>query len=192
MNTTLQQVRLAAAALGIAALVATGCGSDGAAASKKESVTTTTTAGASTTTVPGTSETTRPGYVTLPAVAVGVPSPLAEKLTATVTSVEPMKLKAQGPGDVAGPGVLVTIEIRNDTSQAVNLDLIAVNAHYGKDTPASPNRGAPGPTLSGTVAPGQSKTGRYGFRVPDGPTGTIVIDIQHSGSPNVVIVDAPG
>jgi hypothetical protein len=191
MNATSTRIRFAAASLCVAALVAAGCSDDGAGASKNHDGTTTTTAGGTTTTTAaGTSPISQPGYVTLPAVGVGQPSPLAPNLTATVTKVESMKLKAQGPGDIAGPGVLVTVEIRNDTTQAVNLDLIAVNAHYGNDIPASPNRGAPGPTLEGQVEPGQSKSGSYGFRVPDSVTGLITIDIQHSGSPNIVIVQA--
>jgi hypothetical protein len=193
MNTTSTPARFAAAALCVAALVgvAAGCGSDDASASKKQDGTTTTTVadGSTTTTTGGAAEPDQPGYVTLPAVGVGEPSPLAPNLTATVTSVEAEKLKARGPGDVAGPGVVVTVEIRNDTTQAVNLDLTAVNANYGTDTPASPNRGAT-EALAGQLAPGQSKSGHYGFRVPDDATGLIRIDIQQSASPNIVIVQA--
>ena len=172
MNT---RARFAAALVCVAALVASGCSDDDAGAKNDKTTTTTTTT---------------PGYVTLPAVAVGEPSPLGENLFATVTKVEAVELKAKGPGDVAGPGVLVTLDIRNDTTLNVNLDLIAVNASYGAGTPASPNRGAPGPTLSGNLAPGATKTGRYGYRVPQGETGKIVIDIQLSSAPNIVVVDA--
>jgi hypothetical protein len=191
MKTPSKHVRFAAAALCVATLVAAGCGSDDASASKKKDATTTTTVAGGTTTTTGGSTTPPvvPGYTTLPPVGIGVASPLAANLTATVTKLEATKLKAAGPGDVAGPGVIVTVEIRNDTAQTVNLDLMAVTANYGKDTPASPNRGAT-TSLAGQLAPGQSKSGSYGFRVPESETGLITIDIQHSASPNIVVVQA--
>jgi hypothetical protein len=126
---------------------------------------------------------------TLPPVGVGKPSELAGNFIVTVTSIEPTTFSTEGPGQTAGPGVLVKIEVRNDTNAPIDLAGFAVNAHYGEAVPASPS-GPPGTTLTGTVAPGSRATGQYGFRVPEDQQGSVVVDIQHSAAPNVAIVDA--
>jgi hypothetical protein len=126
---------------------------------------------------------------TLPPVGVGTPSELGGNFIVTVTAIEPTTFSTEGPGQTAGPGVLVKIEVRNDTGAPIDLAGIAVNAHYGENVPASPS-GPPDTTLSGIVAPGARATGEYGFRVPDGQQGSVVVDIQHSAAPNVVVVDA--
>jgi len=182
--------RTAGACLCVAALALAGCSDDGDAAAKKQDATTTTSAKPSTSTSGSGSTPTQPRYTTLPAVAVGQASPLGANLFATVTKVEAMKLEARGPGDVAGPGVLVSLEIRNDTGKPINLNLLAVNASYGDGVPASPVLGAPGPRLSGRLAAGDAKTGRYEFGVPGGAKGQIVIDVQSSAFPNIVVVNA--
>jgi hypothetical protein len=189
----MRRTRIACAFLCVAVLVASACSDNGDAkkAKHKSEKTTTTT---STTTGAGgeTSTTTRgsgPGSNRLPAVGVGTAAPLAENLFVTVTKVEPVTLEAHGIGETSGPGVMVTIDMRNATSAAINLDGMAVNAHYGT-TPATPNGAPPAKAFSGSLAPGATATAKYAFRVPSDQTGSVVIDIQSSGAPNVVIVDA--
>jgi hypothetical protein len=124
----------------------------------------------------------------LPPVGVGQPAPLDRHIFVTVTKIEARKLGARGPGEVAGPGVVATIEVHNATTKPFDLDGLVVNAYYGQRTPASPNY-VPNAPLSGFVAPGQRKTGAYTFRIADGAADTVVIEIAHSSTPNVVIVD---
>ena len=107
----------------------------------------------------------------------------------TVTKIEPTNLTANGPGEVSGPGVFVTVDVRNATDKPLDLAGLVVNAHYGDGTPAVPaalQRDA----LAGTVAPGESKSGTYAFSVPADQNASVVVDVQHSSFPNVVIVDA--
>ncbi len=194
MNTPSKHVRLVAAALCVATLVVAGCGSDDASASKKkkDATTTTTVSGDSTTTTAGGSTPPdQPGYVTLPPVGVGdrvPPRPEPHRDGHRASSRRSSRPPARATSPV--PGSSSRSRSRNDTQAAVNLDLMAVTASYGKDTPASMNRGASIPLLAGQLAPGQTKSGTYGFRVPDDAKGLITIDIQHSESPNIVIVQA--
>lgn len=187
----MRRARIACAFLCVAVLVASACSDDGDAKKakhKSETTTTTTTtvAGGETSTTTGS---TGPGSNRLPAVGVGTAAPLAENLFVTVTKVEPVTLVAHGIGETSGPGVMVTIDMRNATSAAINLDGMAVNAHYGT-TPATPNGAPPAQAFSGSLAPGATATGKYAFRVPSDQTGSVVVDIQSSGAPNVVIVNA--
>jgi len=127
--------------------------------------------------------------ITLPPVGVGKPAELARRLIATVTSIKAQNLVANGPGETSGPGVVVTIEIDNETDAPVDLNGLAVNAHYGHGIPAVPLF-VPGQRLEGILGSHQRKSGRYEFHVARGQAGTVVIDIAQSNSPNVVIVDA--
>jgi hypothetical protein len=191
----MNRIRLAGACVLVAAVIAAGCSSDDATSSK----TTTTSKGSTTTTVDtkagtGTTTTTKIGSQygpnPQPAVAVGVASPLGSDVFATVTKVEPVQLKANGVGDTSGPGVLVSLEIRNATDRTLDLGGLVINAHYGAGVPASAARTSKSnEPLSGSLAAGKSKTGRYAFRIPQGQTGMIVMDVQDPGQPNTVIVD---
>ena len=84
----------------------------------------------------------------------------------------------KGSGQISGPSVLVTLELTNGSSAPVDLDYIVVNL-FGSD-------GAPGQTLwgddrtkplSGTLAPGQTRSGDFVLRLPasHGPTVTITV-----------------
>jgi hypothetical protein len=125
---------------------------------------------------------------TLRPVGVGEPAELAPNLFASVTHVAPTTLTAEAPGETSGPGVFVTVTVRNATDAPIELDGLAVNAHYGNRIPAAPVRTV-GSALRGPLGPGGSKSARYAFRVPKDQVGSIRIDIQHSAAPNVVIVD---
>ena len=124
----------------------------------------------------------------LPPVAVGESVDFGDGLVATVTKVQQVDLESSAPGETAGPGVIVTLELQNDTDDTVDLAGVAINAAYG-DTPAIPHRTAPIEALSGTLAPGARSSGTYAFRVPADQMDAIVIDVHHAGEVSYVVVD---
>jgi len=126
---------------------------------------------------------------TLRPIGVGQRAELARDFSASVTKIEAATLDAQAPGETSGPGAFVTVSVRNDTDAAVDLDGLAVNVHYGDGIPATAVREL-GSSLKGPLAPGRSTSARYAFRVPKDQLASIVVDIEHSAAPNVVIVDA--
>ncbi len=129
----------------------------------------------------------------LPPVGVGEGADFGGGLIATVKSVESVDLESQAPGETAGPGVLVRLEIRNDTGEAVDLGGVAINATYGTDaTPAIPHQTGPIDVLSGTLEPGGTATGTYAFRLPEDAMGSLVIDVHHAGAETYVIVEVGG
>ena len=139
-------------------------------------------------TSPSTTPVTGISSTRLPPVGVGVQSELANKIFVTVTRITPQTLGARGPTETSGPGVIVTLEVRNATTTSFDLNGLAINAHYGNGIPAVPNH-VPGDPLVGALAPGQHRTGLYEFRIANGEASTVVIDIEHASAPNVVIVD---
>jgi hypothetical protein len=127
--------------------------------------------------------------VTLPPVAVGKGVRIAEGVSVTVTETKKVDLTARGPGEVAGPGVAVTVTIVNNSGSPVNLSGAAVNAFVG-DTPASPSDSAPASPFVGKLPSGGTATGVYVFRAPDGARGRWTIQIEQNESKYVAVVQA--
>jgi len=126
---------------------------------------------------------------TLPPVPVGSPTTFRDVgIAATVTDVEQVQLEARIPGETAGPGVGVTIELRNDTKAPVDLGGLAVNAYYGDGTPANANSSPPSAPASGSVQPGESGRGVYAFRIPAEQVSSLVVELNYNRSADVLTI----
>ena len=119
------------------------------------------------------------GLTPVPSVAVTTAAPVAPTATATASSatgrvlvsiagVRSVKTAGRGPGEVAGaPAIAVTLAVRNDTSQPLDLGQVSVTAAYGPAaTPAPGSDGPPAQPLAGTLRTGAVRSGVYVFRVP--------------------------
>ena len=86
-----------------------------------------------------------------------------------VASVAATTTEAKGPGDVVGPGILVTLELTNQGRAALDTTGVAVAAFGGAEgVPLSPvDSDGRNDHLSGDLAPGASATGVYVFMSPD-------------------------
>jgi hypothetical protein len=119
---------------------------------------------------------------------VGDPADFGGGFVATVTGVERTDLESRQPGEIAGPGITVTVELRNDTDETIDLSGLAVNASYGDGTPAIPHQTGATP-VGGTLVPGETATGTYLFSVPEDQVGSVVIDIHHASATSFVVVE---
>ena len=130
------------------------------------------------------------GITTLTPVPVNAPANFGNGLIASVTKIDSIeRLEARGPGEVAGPGVRVTVSLRNETSSIVDMSGITVNASYGPDSrPASDNSSPPAAPFRGNLDPGASGEAVYLFQVPAADESSLVVEINWNGSPNVVLV----
>lgn len=87
-------------------------------------------------------------------------------VTATVVKIDRVTLPANGPGEIAGPGIQTQIRITNGTGAEIDLTNSVVNVFYGANrTPAATANSSDTP-FTGSLAPGQSATGVYNFLVP--------------------------
>ncbi len=137
-----------------------------------------------------------PGPTGPPAVGVSSPAPVpvgeaaafGEGLVATVLTIEPVQVDARGPGEIAGSGAAVTLELVNDGTAPVDLGGIAVNAYFDDAVPATGNSAPPAAPVSGDLQPGDSRQGVYLFQLPAASIGSVVVEINYSGSPNVVLI----
>jgi hypothetical protein len=128
------------------------------------------------------------GVSTLPPVLVGEPAPFGDGLIANVVRIDQLQLEAHGPGEIAGPGVGVTVELKNESANPIDLGGIAVNASYRNGVPASASETAPAAAAAGALPPGETRRGVYVFQVPREDVGSLVVEVNYNGSPNVVLI----
>lgn len=109
-------------------------------------------------------------------------------VTATVEDLEAVQGSAQGPGQVAGPAVRVTVRIVNGTGAPVSLDAVAVDVTSGPGaTPASPLEDVTAAPFSGTVGPGDAAVGVYVFTVPADQRDAVTVAVGYqAGAPYLV------
>lgn len=129
------------------------------------------------------------GITSLAPVAVSQPKDFGNGLVATVVGVQAVaRLAADNPGDIAAPGAIVTVQLRNSSAAPIDLGGVVVNASYAEDLPASPNDSAPAQPFTGNLPIGASRVGVYAFQVPPTDVGSLQVTIGWNGSANVVIV----
>ena len=105
-----------------------------------------------------------------------------------VTDVESVQGDAQGPGEIAGPAVRVSIEVSNTSDEEVAMDLALVNVYYGEDkTPASALSGPGLAPLTGSIPAGKSATGAYVFSVPEDQREQLTVEFSYSTDAPTVI-----
>lgn len=124
----------------------------------------------------------------LPPVPVGDPAPFGGGLVAKVEKIDQIDVGAQGPGEIAGPGVAVTVGLSNESPDPIDLGGVVVNAFTGDGTPASSNDGAPAAPATGSLPPNESRQGVYVFQVSREDAPSLTVEISYSGSPNVVLI----
>jgi hypothetical protein len=103
----------------------------------------------------------------LPPVALAEPSTYGNGVDARLVSIEAFDARAQGPGEVSGPALAVTVELTNAGTDPVSLATVAVNLYFGRDgTPAVRVTDRTGTPLRGELAAGKSARATYAFTVP--------------------------
>lgn len=208
-------VRRTAAGLGVV-LLALGAGacSTHSGSSASASATATTSAGAGATAAPAPTATT--GSTAAPSAAVADPSDGASLVPGQAGYTQPestpvaldddqsagdvrvalgkitsTKGVADGPGEVSGPALVVTVTLENTGSKAVDLSAASVTLSYGKDeTPATTFASMDqAKSLPSSVAAGKSVTGSYVFAVPTGSQDDVTIDVIVTTDQPVAVFD---
>ncbi len=107
-------------------------------------------------------------------------------ITVRLASIESVTTEANLPGEIAGPGVKVTVEILNSTSVTVDLSAVVVDLQDAAGTPAIPMSAAPAQPFTGSAAAGQTATGIYVFTVPTSYTNPATITVSYSTEAPIV------
>lgn len=128
------------------------------------------------------------GVTSLAPVPVGEPAQFGGGLVAKVLKIDPVQVEARGPGEIAGPGAAVTVELKNESNDPIDLNGIAVNAYQDDRVPVGSSNSTPAAAVTGSLAAGDTKQGVYVFQVPPETAGSLLVEINFSGSENVVLV----
>lgn len=112
----------------------------------------------------------------------------ASKLLISLSEIESVEGVAEVPGDISGPAVRVTVNIKNTTSETRSLAETVVNSYYGTDrTPADPLTSPGGRPLPTRVGPGATAEGVYLFRIPKDARSQVTVTVDtKSDEPAVV------
>lgn len=104
--------------------------------------------------------------VTNSAVPLDAASDLGGQISARLAEVKAVDAQARVPGEISGPAVAITVEISNDSPNAIGLDSVSVDVQGAGGVPTSPITTDPASPLSGVLQPGEKKTGVYVFTMP--------------------------
>ncbi|MCJ0904457.1 DUF4352 domain-containing protein [Rhodococcus sp. ARC_M6] len=137
---------------------------------------------------PGITDAPAESISTLPPVPIEQPSPLSNGLEVTAVSTEPLELVANGPGEIAGSGVSVTLDFVNKATTDISLDTLTVTAYYGDRLPAAPGAADTATPVSGSLAPGEHRQGAYVFQIPEDGRDSTIFEVGHTDSQNVIAV----
>lgn len=122
---------------------------------------------------------------------IGAAATVASRVQARITKVEAITATPQGPGEVGGPAVAVTIEVANGGASAFDLSLVSVNLTDSEGLPASGMTGSPATWLEGSLPAGKVRSGVYVFTVPASQRSPVRVELSlHPSLPAVVFSGA--
>jgi hypothetical protein len=110
----------------------------------------------------------------------------------SVSKIESVEGKASLPGEVAGPSVRFTVDVKNNTSSSIALNNIAVNAYFGADQAPAIQLSEPGAKgFPKSVAAGSSGTGIFVFNIPKADRGKVTLTVDYDvNTPTIVFSGA--
>lgn len=128
-----------------------------------------------------------------PAVALTAPGDFGSRVSAHIESIRAATTQARGPGEVSGPGLVVTVRIDNGSTKAIDLGNVVVALTGSTGAPASPMSADPAHPFTATLAAGSHAIGVYVFTIPKADRKPVTLRVSYTaGAPVVVFVgDAP-
>jgi hypothetical protein len=109
------------------------------------------------------------------------------KVTAVVTAAKSINATAQGPGEIAGPAVAISLTIKNTSGGAIDLSSVIVNLQDKAGTPSNPMSASPAKPVSGKLASGATASGVYVFSLPRSHLNPVTISVSYTTEAPVVL-----
>jgi hypothetical protein len=133
------------------------------------------------------------GSTSTTTVALDDAGKLGDGVSVQVAEIENVKGTAQGPGEVAGPALRITVEVDNGGDTPLALDAALVNLYYGEDrTPASTLSGPGVDPFPAAIRPGRSGSGRFVFAVPRKGRNPLTVEFSYTTeAPTVIFRGTP-
>ncbi len=129
---------------------------------------------------------------TLAPVALTQPASYGDGVVVQVSRVRSIEVKGRGIGEISGPAVAFTLQLRNSGRTPLPLGNVAVTASHGSaDTPASPIESAPARPFPRSAPAGSTVTGTYVFTIPQKQRADVSLQVAYAaGHPVAVLTGA--
>ncbi|WP_353648550.1 hypothetical protein ABLG96_17200 [Nakamurella sp. A5-74] len=109
------------------------------------------------------------------------------KVTAQIVSLKAVTGVANGPGEIAGPALSVTLRVTNGSTKAIVLDGVGVTLTDSTGGPTSTLAGPPSAPFTGTLAAGDNATGSYVFTIAADKRRPIKLSLSYSTEAPTVV-----
>jgi uncharacterized protein YceK len=119
--------------------------------------------------------------------AISQPAALPSKVTVSIVSAVVKSVKATTPGEIAGPAIVATVRIENNTPSAIDLGSTVVMVTDSAGNLGQATTAAPSNPFTGSVAQGKSLTAVYVFSVPTSGTKSVQISVSYAGGAPVAL-----
>ncbi|MGI3780871.1 MAG: hypothetical protein ACRYG2_08840 [Janthinobacterium lividum] len=104
----------------------------------------------------------------------------------SLVSVRATNIKASGPSDGSGPGVLLRLELANTTGKRLDTSFVQVNVDNAAGNPGTLVTGRPTHAVTGSLGAGASAQGTYAFLLADAGSDPVTVSVYvTSGQPVV-------
>lgn len=108
----------------------------------------------------------------------------------SLARIEAVHGQAQVGGEISGPAIRVTVEIRNESTEPIDLEYVVVNAYSGQDrTPAAPIMQPGGDPFTGSLDGGGSAEGVYLFSLDETDREDVTITVDHGAGEPIVVFE---
>lgn len=125
--------------------------------------------------------------VTLPAVGLTTPARPVAGVSVQVSQVVAVNTQVQFPGEIAGPGLSVTVHMVNSGTEPIDLNRVIVDLRRADGGRAIEVTGEPAAPLSGSLPAGGDATGVYVFTIPQDQRNPIKILVSFSAQVPTVL-----
>jgi hypothetical protein len=127
-------------------------------------------------------------YDTVPAGEKQILAPVAlddvaefgDGVTARLTGFEALDVEAFMPGEISGPGVSITVELTNGSTEPIDLGNVAVELVATGDRYATLITTQENTHLEGELAPGGTADGTYVFTIADEDRAAITVQVTYA------------
>jgi hypothetical protein len=117
---------------------------------------------------------------TEPAVPLDATASFDGDVTASIVGSDEITTTAIGPGEIAGAGIALTVEISNQSDTAINLDSVFVTVLGSDKSPALPTSGDPAAPFTGELSPGGTARGVYTYTISPNLTDPVSVAVSYT------------
>jgi hypothetical protein len=125
-------------------------------------------------TVPAVEQTVLPA-IPLSATATPIPG-----ISIALERIATVDAQAHVPGEVSGPAAQITVDVRNDTDAAVDIESVGVDLTDSAGEPGIAVTTDASNPFAGSLDPGASATGVYVFRVPTDARNPVLVTVSYT------------